>query len=132
MGMEGPGGVSLGTISAQQQRYFRVSIEVPVQIRDAEGEQMSVTSVNVSSGGIAIKSLTALKHGSAFDISLPFPGISSPLEAKAKLAWTSPGGLAGLSFVEIHPALERELQQWLLDKTRQEGWTESDSGEQRI
>jgi len=132
MGMEGPGGVSLGTISAQQQRYFRVSIEVPVQIRDAEGEQMSVTSVNVSSGGIAIKSLTALKHGSAFDISLPLPGISSPLEAKAKLAWTSPGGLAGLSFVEIHPALERELQQWLLDKTRQEGWTESDSGEQRI
>jgi hypothetical protein len=54
------------------------------------------------------------------------PGISSPLEAKAKLAWTSPGGLAGLSFVEMHPALERELQGWLLDKARQEEWTGSE------
>ncbi|PYY08885.1 MAG: hypothetical protein DMG69_12680 [Acidobacteria bacterium] len=125
LGMEGSGGVSLGTISAQQQRYFRVSIEVPIVIRDPEGEPVNATTVNVSSGGIAIRSLTSLKHDSTFDISLPLPGISSPLEAKAKLAWTSPGGLAGLSFVEIHPALERELEQWLLDKARQEGWTGS-------
>jgi two-component system, NtrC family, response regulator AtoC len=122
---EGCGGVFLGAISAQQQRYFRVSIEVPVLIRDPEGEPVKATSVNVSSGGIAIKSLTPLKHGSTFDITLPLPGISSPLEAKAKLAWTSPGGLAGLSFEEIHPALERELEQWLLDQARQEGWTGS-------
>ena len=94
-------------------------------IRDPEGEPVNATTVNVSSGGIAIRSLTSLKHDSTFDISLPLPGISSPLEAKAKLAWTSPGGLAGLSFVEIHPALERELEQWLLDKARQEGWTGS-------
>jgi transcriptional regulator with PAS, ATPase and Fis domain len=130
MGMEGAGGVSLGAISAQQQRYFRVSIEVPVLIRDPEGEPVTATCVNVSSGGIAVKSLATLKLGSAFEISLPLPGISSPLEAKARLAWTSPGGLAGLSFVELHPALERELQQWLLDKARQEGWTGSEPDQQ--
>ena len=130
MGMEGAGGVSLGAISAQQQRYFRVSIEVPVLIRDPEGEPVTATCVNVSSGGIAVKSLATLKLGSTFEISLPLPGISSPLEAKARLAWTSPGGLAGLSFVELHPALERELQQWLLDKARQEGWTGSEPDQQ--
>jgi transcriptional regulator with GAF, ATPase, and Fis domain len=130
MGMEGAGGISLGAIGAQQQRYFRVSIEVPVLIRDPEGESVSATCVNVSSGGIAVKSLATLKLGSTFEVSLPLPGISSPLEAKARLAWTSPGGLAGLSFVELHPALERELQQWLLDKARQEGWTGSQLDQQ--
>jgi hypothetical protein len=46
------------------------------------------------------------------------------IEGKAKLAWTSPGGLAGLSFEELHPALTNELQQWLLERSRSEGWTE--------
>jgi two-component system response regulator FlrC len=132
MGMEGSGGSSLGRISAQQQRYFRVTIETPVLVRDTEGEEVTASTVNVSSGGVAVKSPVALKHGSTFEISFSLPGISSPLEGKAKLAWTSPGGLAGLSFVDIHPAFQRELQQWLLERARQEGWSESDQDQQKI
>jgi hypothetical protein len=39
------------------------------------------------------------------------------------LAWASPDGLAGLSFVEIHPAVERELQSWLIARASEEGWS---------
>jgi transcriptional regulator with GAF, ATPase, and Fis domain len=126
MDMEGPDGRSLGSISAQQQRYFRVTIETPVQIRKTEGDEVTAAIANVSSGGIAIKSPVPLKHGSVFEISFSLPGILSPLEGKAKLAWTSPDGLAGLSFVDVHPVFQRELQQWLSEKARAEGWTGSD------
>jgi hypothetical protein len=82
--------------------------------------------VNISTGGIALKSPANLKHGRTFELIFTLPGAQSPLETKANLAWTSPGGLAGLSFVDTHPAFQRELQQWLVQKTREEGGAESE------
>lgn len=113
----------LGSLSPRQQRYFRVSIELPVQIQ-LEDQQLEATSVNISSGGMAIKSPAALAHGSTMQVSFTLPGHTSPIEARTKLAWTGPDGLAGLGFVEIHPILQRQLQQWLLEKARSEGWME--------
>lgn len=124
MEIEPGAGGKLGKISALQQRYYRVTIETPVLIRASEGEEITGVSVNVSSGGIAVKSPVPLKHGATFETSFTLPGIASPLESKARLAWTSPGGLAGLSFVEIHPAFQKQLHQWLLDRARDEGWSE--------
>lgn len=118
-------GRRLGELSTQQQRYFRVTIEAPVIIRDLDegGEPVSAVTANVSSGGVAVKSRSLLKHGSTFEMSLTLPGLSATLDAKAKLAWASPDGLAGLSFVEIHPAVEKELQSWLSARASEEGWS---------
>jgi transcriptional regulator with GAF, ATPase, and Fis domain len=116
---------SLGLLGIQQQRYFRVTVEIPI-VLNLEGRQVEATIVNVSSGGLAIHTPVTIGHGASMDISFTLPETNALIEAKAKLAWTSPGGLAGLSFEEIHPALERELQQWLLEQTRSEGWTETD------
>ena len=113
----------LGTLSAPQQRYFRVTLEVPV-ILQVDGVQIEASSVNISSGGLAIKSPVSLSHGNNIEVSFNLPGASSPIEFKAKLAWAATDGLIGLSIVEIHPALRRELQQWLVDKARTEGWVE--------
>ncbi|PYX11595.1 MAG: sigma-54-dependent Fis family transcriptional regulator [Acidobacteria bacterium] len=111
----------LGTLSAPQQRYFRVALEVPV-ILQVDGVQIEATSVNISSGGLAIKSPAPLSHGNTVEVSFDLPGASSAMEFKAKLAWAATDGLVGLSIVEIHPALQRELQQWLVDKAKTEGW----------
>ncbi len=111
---------------AIQQRYFRVTVEIPVTLL-IDGQEIVSTSVNISSGGLAVQCPVTLAHGSSMDISFTLPDTSSPIEAKAKLAWTGPEGLAGLSLVEIHPALERELQRWLVEKARTEGWMESEA-----
>ncbi len=115
-----------GTSGAQQQRYFRVTVAIPVRLQ-LDGEEITATSVNISSGGLAVQCPITLAHGSSMDISFTLPESESPIEAKAKLAWSGPEGLAGLSIVEIHPALERELQQWLVEKARTEGWIESEA-----
>jgi transcriptional regulator with GAF, ATPase, and Fis domain len=119
------GSRSLGSLRVQQQRYFRVTTELPVTV-NFDGRQVEATTVNISSGGLAIQTPVAIAHGSALEFSLTLPDTNSVIEGKAKLAWTSPGGLAGLSFQDLHPALENELQQWLLERTRSEGWTEPD------
>ncbi|MBZ5600307.1 MAG: sigma 54-interacting transcriptional regulator [Acidobacteriia bacterium] len=111
---------ALGSRSAHVQRYFRAMIEVPIVLH-VDGQQIDATSVNLSSGGLAVQCAATLAHGSTMDISFTLPDTTSPIEAKAKLAWTAPGGLAGLSIVEIHPALERELHQWLVERAQAEG-----------
>jgi transposase-like protein len=115
---------ALGTLSAPRQRYFRVTLEVPV-ILQVDGVRIEATSVNISSGGLAIKTPAPLSHGNPIEVSFNLPGASSPIEFQAKLAWAATEGLTGLSIVEIHPALQRELQQWLVDKAKTEGWAET-------
>jgi transcriptional regulator with AAA-type ATPase domain len=110
-----------GTLSSRQERYFRVNIEVPVFF-EVEGQPIEAKSTNISSGGLAVHSPVALIHDAVVEISFALPGNSSTIEAKVKLAWTGLNGLVGLSIVEIHPALERELQQWLRERARMEGW----------
>lgn len=113
-----------GKSGSEQPRYFRVSVALPVRLF-VDGEEITAISVNISSGGLAVQCPITLAHGSSMDISFTLPESASPIEAKAKLAWSGPEGLAGLSIVEIHPALERELQQWLVEKGRTEGWIET-------
>jgi transcriptional regulator with GAF, ATPase, and Fis domain len=115
---------ALGAMNAQQQRYFRVAIETPVLL-NWDGTQVKTTSVNVSSGGLAVQSPVVLPHGSVMQISFTLPETTSAIEAKAKVSWTGQDGLVGLSIVQIHPALDRELQQWVLERARKEGWLEN-------
>jgi DNA-binding NtrC family response regulator len=122
---DGPGG--LGILSEHQQRYFRVSIELPIRV-DVDGQQIEAKTVNISSGGLAVQCPVTISHGTAVEIEFSLPGVSCPIEAKAKLAWSGPDGLAGLSIEEMHPVPQRELQQWLLDRARNEGWIETSAG----
>ena len=116
---------SLGALRKEQQRYFRVTVQLPVSL-NLDGKQIGATIVNISSGGLAVECPESLNHGSSLEVSFKLPDTDITLEAKAKLAWTSPGGLAGLSFAEIHPTVERQLQQWLVERARTEGWTEAE------
>ena len=118
--------MSSGDAAAQQQRYFRVTVEIPVKLF-VDGKEIMATSVNISTRGLAVQCPVSLAHGSSLDIAFTLPEATSAIEAKAKLAWNGPDGLAGLSIVEIHPALERELQAWLTEKARNEGWISTEA-----
>jgi transcriptional regulator with GAF, ATPase, and Fis domain len=117
----------LGKLGSFQQRYFRVTAELPIKLKHGNQEIEAVTA-NVSSGGVALKSPAKLPHDASFDISFSLQEGKSPITAKAKLAWSGPEGLAGLNFVEIHPAFQRELHQWLTERAHAEGWVEAAVG----
>ena len=117
----------LGKLGAFQQRYFRVSKELPILLK-LDNQEIEAMTVNVSSGGVAVRSDAKLSHEALFEVSFTLEAGKSPITAKAKLAWTGPEGLAGLNFVEIHPAFQRELHQWLTEKAQAEGWMETAAG----
>jgi len=115
---------AVGVLSPYQKRYFRVNIELPVQLR-AEGRQVEASSVNLSAGGMAVRAASPLDHGALVEVSFRLPDAPDAIEAQAQLAWAGPEGLVGLKFTEIHPALERELHRWLFERARAEGWVDS-------
>jgi len=117
----------LGQLGSYQQRYFRVSIETSVTLVYGE-QQIEAMSSDISSGGLAIRSPIALADHSVFEVSFSLPGVSESMSTKARLAWMGPEGLAGLTFVDVHPAFQRELHRWLTEKARAEGWAETNSG----
>ncbi len=117
---------ALGTLSSYQKRYFRVNMDMPLVLRTEAG-QFEASSVNLSAGGLAIRSSASLEHGTDLEVSFHLPDTPTSIEARARLAWTGPEGLAGLQFTEMHPALETELHRWLFEKARAEGWVDPTS-----
>ncbi len=85
-------------------------------------------TVNVSSGGVAMRCPVHLPHDALLGVSFRLDQSKSPIVCKAKLAWSGPGGLMGLNFVEIHPAFQRELHLWLTEKAQAEGWMQATAG----
>jgi len=115
---------TLGKLSSFQQRYYRVTAELPISLKHND-RVISAVTVNVSSGGVALRSPVALPHDGAFDVSFVLDDAESPITTKGRLAWTGPDGLSGLNFVEMHPAFQRELHRWLSQKAQAEGWMEA-------
>lgn len=118
---------SLGKLSSFQQRYYRVSMELPITLQHRD-QEIQATTVNVSSGGVAMRCPVHLSHDALLGVSFKLDESKSPIVCKAKLAWSGPDGLVGLNFVEIHPAFQRELHHWLAEKAQSEGWMEATAG----
>ncbi len=119
---------SLGKLSSFQQRYYRVSVELPITLHHRD-QEIQATTVNVSSGGVAMRSPVHLPHDALLEVSLKLHESRSPIVCKARLAWSGPEGLSGLNFVEIHPAFQRELHQWLTERAHAEGWMQATAGQ---
>jgi DNA-binding NtrC family response regulator len=113
----------LGTISEEQQKFFRAKVNLSVTIRNARGKELQVQAVNLSTGGLG---LDALSDPSGFsglvDVSFLLPDSETEIHAKGRLVWADAGGRAGLRFVVVEPALFEKLQQWTNRKMKDEGW----------
>lgn len=95
----------------EHRRYFRHPMNLPVGLKDADGEQRA-RMVNLSEGGFAVRTTRALKHSSMidFEFELPFGAIMS---GRGQVAWTNQQGMAGI-LVHLFQGKGREhLEAWL-------------------
>jgi PAS domain S-box-containing protein len=120
---QGEKNAALGFISTEQQKFFRARVEIPVTIRNAQGEEICVQGVNLSTGGMGLDGLKEpLRFAGLLDISFPLPESDTPFQAKARLMWVGDEGRVGVRFAVIEPALFEQLQHWTNKKMREEGW----------
>jgi PAS domain S-box-containing protein len=114
---------SLGFISTEQQKFFRARVEIPVTIRNSQGEEISVQGVNLSTGGMGLDGLKEpLRFSGLLDVSFVLPESEIVFQAKARLMWIGDEGRVGVRFAVIEPALFEHLQHWSNKKMKEEGW----------
>jgi two-component system, NtrC family, response regulator AtoC len=114
---------ALGFISNDQQKFFRARVQIPVTIKNAQGEEICVQGVNLSTGGMGLDGLEEpLRFAGLLDISFNLPDSSKLFQAKARLMWVGDEGRVGIRFAVIEPALFEQLQHWTNKKMRDEGW----------
>jgi PAS domain S-box-containing protein len=114
---------SLGFISNEQQKFFRTRVEIPVTVKNSQGEEIHVQGVNLSTGGMGLDGLKEpLRFAGLLDISFVLPESEILFQAKARLMWIGDEGRVGVRFAVIEPALFEELQHWTNRKMKEEGW----------
>jgi len=119
----GDSAASLGFISNEQQKFFRARVEIPVNIKNAHGDEIHVQGINLSTGGMGLDGLKEpLKFAGLLDVSFPLPESDVQFQAKARLMWVGDEGRVGVRFVVIEPALFEQLQHWTNRKMKEEGW----------
>jgi PAS domain S-box-containing protein len=119
----GESAAPLGFVSTEQQKFFRARVEIPVKLKNARGEEISVQGVNLSTGGMGLDGLKEpLRFSGLLDISFMLPDSEILFQAKARLMWVGEEGRVGIRFAVIEPALFEELQHWTNRKMKDEGW----------
>jgi transcriptional regulator with GAF, ATPase, and Fis domain len=115
--------LNLGVLSGREQQYFRASLAIPVTIVSRHGEQV-VTTVNVSTGGMAIEGVSDPFHlAGSLTLAFAIPGLGETLSARAQIVWADPSGRAGLRFVTMDQADSMRLRHWLQQRQAEEGWS---------
>jgi len=111
---------SLGRINPDQQRYFRVAVTIPAEFQMESGPSISCEINNVSIGGVALVSPTALKKGTIARLRFGLNGGMS-IDTGAQVVWVERKH-AGIRFLNLGATARRDLGQWLLQKAQAEGW----------
>jgi len=114
---------SLSFISNEQQKFFRARVEIPVTIKNSQGEEIHVQGINLSTGGMGLDGLKEpLRFAGLLDVSFALPDSDIQFQAKARLMWIGDEGRVGIRFAVIEPALFEQLQHWTNRKIKEEGW----------
>jgi two-component system response regulator FlrC len=112
-----------GSLSLNQQRYYRAQLELPIKMKYA-GEQFDAVLLNISAGGAGTKTEKPLKSGAPVSLVFPIPGSNTeePVNLPGRVTWTNKSGQYGIQFDEIPPSLRTSLQRWLRVEMKKDGW----------
>ena len=113
----------LGTISQEQQKFFRAKVNLSVTLKNSHGRELQVQAVNLSTGGMGLDAVSdPAGFAGLIDVSFLLPESETVIQAKGRLVWADAGGRAGLRFVVVEPVLFEQLQRWTNRKMKDEGW----------
>jgi hypothetical protein len=104
-----------GMILRQQRRYFRCPISVPVTILRRNMSEVCCHSVNLSEGGMAVRTTVPLSVREDVQVQFTLPGHQVPLMAEATICWQKAGNL-GVHLVSLSFEEKSALQEWLSRK----------------
>lgn len=93
-------------------RYHRQALQAHVSMV-ANRKQMDAELVNVSRGGIGVRTKENLPIGEVVRLRFSLPGRKLVVQGQAAVAWRRANGDVGLRFEELAEDAHNELQLWL-------------------
>jgi len=94
-------------------RYHRQTLGIPVSLSCGARKRMQAELVNLSQGGVGVRTDRELEKEKAIEVSFKLPGTRYTVKAQGEIAWTDRQGNAGIRFVDIPTRLQKGLQIWL-------------------
>jgi transcriptional regulator with PAS, ATPase and Fis domain len=113
---------SYGSLSLNQQRYYRAQLELPIKLKYA-GELLDAVLLNISAGGAGTRTEAPLKSGAVVAMVFSIPGSTGGAsELPGRITWTNKSGQYGIQFGDLPVALRTTLQRWLRAEMKKDGW----------
>lgn len=94
-------------------RYHRAGLEVPVSLNCKGLKPTDAYLINVSQGGMQIRTHDPIATEKPLQVSFQLPGARAGLKARAEIAWQDKRGNMGIRFVKLAQKQQRTLQLWL-------------------
>jgi c-di-GMP-binding flagellar brake protein YcgR len=118
---------AVGTLCAEQQRYYRKQTSAPVQLTHGE-ESMGANLLNISLGGAGVSLHKILGQGEPVIIRFTVPETDVQAELHGRIAWANKEGHHGIQFGEIPSEIRAHLQRWFQSEMKKDGWREELAG----
>ena len=90
----------------------RVVLGIPIAYRFGNTIATSLT-LNISHGGVAVRTASPLDVGTALRIRFRLPGGRREIEADARVAWADQRVGMGLQFTKLEPALQTAIDEFV-------------------
>ncbi|HUK88621.1 MAG TPA: PilZ domain-containing protein, partial [Terriglobales bacterium] len=103
-----------GMMMRERRRHFRHPMDSRVYLSFERVKDLQATILDLSSGGMAIKTMEPLALRHEVHLRFALPGNTSFLEGEGQVAWVDAFGRAGLQFTILPPDSQSELEKWLL------------------
>ena len=104
-----------GLILRERRRYFRCPASIPVTVLTNNMPEVRCHSVNISEGGMALRSVVPFSLGEEVQVQFTLPGRKIPFSVKSTVCWLK-SSLLGVRFVSLPSEHKSELQGWLARK----------------
>ena len=98
-------------LERERRRYFRHAVNLPVVLKGGEAEQHA-RMTNLSEGGMAVRTVKALKHASVVDFEFEL-SMQGSVSGKGHVAWVNTEGMAGIILQTFRGTGREQLEMWL-------------------
>jgi DNA-binding response OmpR family regulator len=101
-------------MARERRRYFRYTAELPVLLQEStSGMDLSCTTINISSSGVAVSAPAPLSPGAKVNLVLLLKDPELAVRGSGCVVWDDKHGKAGINFQCASPAMQQKFEGWL-------------------
>jgi hypothetical protein len=94
-------------------RYNRHALDLPVSLAYGSRKKVEAHLMNLSQGGVGIRLPYPVAFPAQLRVSFQLPNSKAQMKLQGEIAWIDKLGNAGIRFLNMTPAVKRDLQLWL-------------------